>query len=122
MANIENLQPIRTLSKEEAKKRGSNGGKASVKAKRERKAMKEQLEILLKMPLKNEKLKQQIADLGFKTKDIDNQMAMTIALYQEALKGNVKAYETIRDTIGEKPIEQVQNLNPPIINIERPKQ
>lgn len=121
MANIENLKPIETLSKEEAKKRGSKGGKASVKARRERKAMKEQLEILLKLPLKNEKLKKQIADLGVNKSDIDNQMAMTIALYQEAMRGNTKAYELIRDTIGEKPIEQVQNLNPPIINIERPK-
>ena len=73
MANIENLKPIETLSKEEAKKRGSKGGKASVKARRERKAMKEQLEMLLKLPLKNEKLKKQIADLGVNKKEIDNQ-------------------------------------------------
>lgn len=121
MANVENLQPIKTLSKEEAKKRGSKGGKASVKAKRERKAMREQLEMLLSLPLQNEKSKAQIEKLGVKADDIDNQMAMTIALYQEAIKGNVKAYELIRDTIGERPIEQVQNLNPPVINIERPK-
>ena len=118
MANIENLEP---LSTEKAREIGSKGGKASVKVRRERKAMREQLEMLLKLPLKNEKLKEQIADLGVEVKEIDNQMAMTIALYQEAMRGNTKAYEIIRDTIGEKPIEQVQNLNPPIINIERPK-
>lgn len=121
MANVENLKPKKTLTKEEAKKMGSKGGKASVKARRERKAMKEQLEILLKLPLKNEKLKNQIAELGIDTKEIDNQMAMTIAIYQEAMKGNTKAYEIIRDTIGERPVEQVQNLNPPVITIERPK-
>lgn len=121
MANIENLKPIETLSKEEAKKRGSKGGKASVKSRRQRKAMKEQLEILLNLPLKDKNLKEEISNLGVEEKDIDNQMAMTIALYQEAIRGNTKAYELIRDTIGEKPIEQVQNLNPPVINIERPK-
>ena len=33
-----------------------------------------------------------------------------------------KSFEVLRDTTGQKPIEQVQNLNPPIINIERPKE
>lgn len=121
MANIENLKPKTTLSKEEAKKNGKKGGIASGKVRRERKAMREQLEMLLNLPLKNEKLTDQIKELGITEKEIDNQMALTISLYQEALKGNIKAYEIIRDTIGEKPIEQVQNLNPPVINIERPK-
>ncbi len=122
MANIENLKPKDSnQSREEAKINGKKGGIASGKARRERKAMREQLEILLNLPLKNEKLTKQIKELGIKEKEIDNQMALTISLYQEALKGNTKAYEIIRDTIGEKPIEQVQNLNPPIINIERPK-
>lgn len=123
MANIENLKPKNSnQSQEEAKKNGKKGGIASGKARRERKALKEQLEILLKLPLKNEDLKKQIIALGINKKEINNQMALTISLYQEALKGNTKAYELIRDTLGEKPIEQIQNLNPPVINIERPKQ
>lgn len=123
MANIENLKPKNSnQSQEEAKKNGKKGGIASGKVRRERKALREQLEILLKLPIKDEKLKKQIIDLGINKKEINNQMALTISLYQEALKGNTKAYELIRDTIGEKPIEQIQNLNPPVINIERPKQ
>lgn len=122
MANTENLKPKNSnQSQDEAKKNGKKGGIASGKARRERKAMREQLEMLLNLPLKNEKLTSQIKELGITEKEIDNQMALTISLYQEALKGNTKAYEIIRDTIGEKPIEQVQNLNPPVINIERPK-
>ena len=35
-------------------------------------------------------------------------MAMTIALYKEAIQGNTKAYELIRDTIGEKPINKIE--------------
>lgn len=37
--NEQNLKPIKHLSTEEAKQRGSKGGKASVKARRERKLM-----------------------------------------------------------------------------------
>lgn len=122
MANIETLKPLKTLSSEEAKKRGSKGGKASVKARRERKAMRNQLEMLLSLPLKNNDLKKKIRKLGITNEEIDNQMAMTIALYQKALRGDTKAYELIRDTIGEKPVEQIQNINPPVIKIERPKE
>lgn len=121
MANEQNLIPIKTLTKEEAKKRGSKGGKASAKAKRQRKAMREQLEMLLTLPLKNDKIKKQIQALGVEDNEIDNQMALTIAMYQEALKGNTRAYELIRDTMGEKPVERVQNLTPPVIKFERPK-
>ena len=122
MANVKNLKPKDSnQSHEEAKKNGKKGGIASGKSRRERKAMKEQLEILLSLPLKDKKCKEEIKKLGINIEDIDNQMAITIALYQEAMRGNTKAYEIIRDTIGEKPIEQVQNLTPPVIKIERPK-
>ena len=71
-----------------------------------RKKLKEELSVLLSMPLENERLKEQIKKLGYDDKNIDNQLALTIALFQEGLKGNVKAYETIRDTVGEKPVER----------------
>lgn len=121
MANEQNLKPRTTLSKEEAKRLGSKGGKASAKAKRERKAIRDQLKALLELPVKNEKLKKKIKELGISDKDIDNQMAITISIFNRALNGDTKAFEVIRDTIGEKPVEQIQNLNPPVIKLERPK-
>lgn len=121
MANEQNLRPRTTLSKEEAKRLGSKGGKASAKAKRERKAIRDQLKALLELPVKNEKLKNKIKELGISDKDIDNQMAITISIFNRALNGDTKAFEVIRDTIGEKPVEQIQNLNPPVIKLERPK-
>lgn len=33
---------------------------------------------------------------------------MAISLIQEALNGNVSAFQTIRDTIGEKPKDEVE--------------
>ena len=121
MANEKNLKPIKTLTSEEAKKRGSKGGKASVKAKRERKLLKQQLEMLLNLPVKNDKIKSKLKELGVEASETNNQMAMTLALFQKALSGDVRAYEIIRDTIGEKPVDRVENINPPVINIERPK-
>ncbi len=47
----------------------------------------------------------------------DNQKKISVALIKQALNGNVKAFEVIRDTIGEKPKDVVENITPPIIEI-----
>lgn len=93
MANEQNLRPSEyKLSQEEAKK----GGKASVEARRKRKALKEELLLLLS--------------------DGDLQEKMSVALINEAINGNkagsvTKAFEVIRDTIGEKPVDKVEQVN-----------
>lgn len=109
MDNKSNLKPIQ--STEEAREKGSKGGKASGKVRRERKALKEQLEMFLSLPLKNEEAKEKLANLGLDVETIDNQMAMNFALFQRAIKGDTKAYELIRDTIGEKPKENINIEN-----------
>lgn len=45
------------------------------------------------------------------------QEAISISLIKQALKGNIRAYEVIRDTIGEKPVEvqEVTNKTPQIV-------
>lgn len=93
MANTENLKPFNTLTETEQRKIAKNGGKASVKARRRKKQLKELLELALSQPHEDGE---------------DNYYAITAALIQEALNGNTKAFEVIRDTIGQKPTEQQQ--------------
>lgn len=115
--NEENLRPSEyKLSQEEAKK----GGIKSGETRRLKKTIRQQLEMLLSLDLKNERLRKQIEELGINETDITNGMALTIAMYQEALKGNTRAFELIRDTIGEKPVDVVQNIEQPTIILERP--
>ena len=107
MANNNNLIRNEDLTPEQRRKNASKAGKASAKKRRERKAIREQLEILLALPVKSEKIKGKIKSLGLKNSEINNQMAITVSLYQQALKGNTKAIEIIRDTLGEKPKDNV---------------
>lgn len=102
MANEENLKPIRTLSREEAKKRGSAGGKASAKAKKKRKAMKEQMEMLLNLPLKDEQTRAFLEKMGIDTESMDNQMALVVSTFQNAIRGDMKAVNIVREIIGER--------------------
>lgn len=89
MANEQNLKPVRT--KKEARERGRNGGIKSGEVRAKRKTLKEEL----------------LALLGTKIEDKTIQEKISFSLIQEALDGNVKAFETIRDTIGEKPQDKV---------------
>ena len=102
MGKLENLKPIKKgeLSRDEAVKRGSNGGKASGKARREKKLLRETLIELLEMENK---------------KGVTGQESICCALFKRANTGDTKAFEIIRDTIGQKPVEKIETTEKPII-------
>lgn len=116
MANKKNLDPVK--SKSEARKRGRAGGIASGKARREKKAMRETLDILLSMPMKDGAYADVESIQSFasiKGKNISVQEAILIAQVQKAMKGDTKAAEYVRDTIGQKPGENVEmTMNLPV--------
>ena len=102
----DNLIPQSERTKEEQRKIAKQGGIASGKARREKKAMKDTLEALLTMPLKAGKCVdvEAIKDLAaLKGKNITVQEAIMLAQIQKAMKGDTKAAEYIRDTSGNKP-------------------
>jgi len=109
--NKSNLIPNSERSPEEVRENGRKGGIASGKARRRKKLIKEQLELLLSLPLKDENAKMKLKQLGIDADNLDNQMAMIIAIWNKALKGDVQAFNSIRDTVGEKPKDVIENIN-----------
>ena len=90
--NQENLIPFSERSKEEARELGKKGGIASGKTRKEKKLLKDELAIIMENVNKDGKTYQEL---------------ISTALVKEALKGNTKAYEIIRDTMGQKPKEEI---------------
>ena len=88
---IENLKPVTKRTKNEAREISKKGGIKSGEVRRERKKLKEELLLLLS--------------------EGDNNRKMSIAIFERALNGDTKAFEVIRDTIGEKPKEQIESTN-----------
>lgn len=121
MANEQNLIKNEDLTPSQRRKNASKAGKASAKKRQQNKTFKEIINKFLDGQVSDERLKQQMIEFGFADKEVSNKSCAVFALWKEAIKGNTKAFELLRDTIGEKPIEQIQNINPPVINIERPK-
>ena len=94
MAN--NKQNLKPLSTEKAREIGSKGGKASVEARRRKKDLRLALEMLL--------------EKNFTDKHgnvVSGTEAISAKLFERAMKGNVRAFETLRDTVGQKPIDKV---------------
>lgn len=87
MANEQNLKPYKKgeLTSEEAKRRGSNGGKKSAQKKKEIKLIKDRI----------------LERMG--ESDWDTMIDNLIARANE----DTKTFETLRDTIGQKPVEKV---------------
>lgn len=102
----QNLDPVRT--KEEAKRRGRNGGIASGKARRRKRSMMEAAELLMNMPISQDSVASTLKAMGFNDEDLTNQMAVLVAMLRESLQGNVSAATFLRDTKGDK-AEHIQH-------------
>ncbi len=107
MANEQNLKPVRTKS--EARERGANGGRKSGESKRNKKMLKECLELLLERKNK--------VELDGSIARLTGAELIALTAYNKALSGDVKAMEFVRDTAGQKPVEKVMyaDVDPDVI-------
>jgi hypothetical protein len=91
--NEQNLRPFTSdQNREEARKNGKKGGIASGKARRERRKFREELLLALET-IKDGKT---IQERGVE------------AILEKFMNGDIQAFTTVRDTIGEKPIEKIE--------------
>ena len=82
----DNLVPFDKLTVEKQRELASKGGRASVESRRRKKSLKQELLLLLEQG--------------------DTQNKVSLALVQKAMNGDTKAFEVLRDTIGEKPTDK----------------
>ena len=106
---IETLVPLNTRTAEDKKRIAKMGGLASAKSRRERKTMKETLEYLIDLPCTDEQIKQFLSENNIVDEEQTIATALAFMLIKRCLEsGDVKAFELIRDTIGEKPFNRVE--------------
>ena len=101
-----NLAQYQNLSAEKRKKNASLGGKASGETRRRKKVLRQCLSDILTRPVTIEEIQQML-----EKHQVENcyENAMCLAIIKKAVEGDVKAFEVVRDTIGEKPTERVEN-------------
>ena len=93
MANEQNLRPCEyQFSQEEAKK----GAQASAEARRRKRDIRLALEALLEKTYK-----------GKAGEELSGAEAIAVKQMEKALKGDTRAFEVVRDSAGQKPVEKV---------------
>ena len=101
MGNEQNLKPFTSdQSREKAVENGRKGGVASGEARRRKRDLRLALEMLLEKEYTDKK-----------GKVMTGAEAITTKLFEQAMKGNVKAFETIRSTVGQDPVQKVEQVN-----------
>lgn len=102
MANngIENLKPQSVRTKEEQREIARQGGIASGEVRRQKRDLRRALEMLLEKDIK-----------GKDGTLLSGAEALAAKQFEKALKGDTKAFEVIRDTSGQKPVDRVEQVN-----------
>ena len=101
MGNEQNLKPFTSdQSREKAVENGRKGGVASGEARRHKRDLRLALEMLLEKDYTDKKGNVATGAEAISTK-----------LFEQAMKGNVKAFETIRSTVGQDPVQKVEQVN-----------
>ena len=92
--NEKNLIPNEARTPEERRENARKAGIASGKARREKANFKKLIEIALNEDYKG---------------GMSNAEAMVVSMIQKALEGDTKAFEVLRDTAGQKPVQVVED-------------
>lgn len=100
MANEQNLIPNNQRTPKERRDNARKAGIASGKARKEKADLRKMCQMVLEMDIKAK-------DGSIKS----GAEAITLAQLQKALKGDAKAYEVLRDTAGQKPVDKVEQVN-----------
>ena len=73
------------------------GAQRSAEVRREKRDLRKALELLLEKDWKDAE-----------GNTVTGTEAITAKLFQQALKGNVKAFKTIRETVGQEPVQRIE--------------
>ena len=96
MANIDNLVPNEDRTPEERRENARKAGIASGVARRKKRDLREACLAILD------------TEITTKTGEkMTGSEAMVAKLFQQAMKGNIKAFIALRDTAGQKPVEKL---------------
>jgi hypothetical protein len=105
----ENLIPQNQRTKEAQREIARKGAAASNKVQREKRLLKDTIAMMLEMKAPDH-LKAELGEkLGINVDTIQD--LITSGLMGKAMSGDAKAFEVLRDTVGQKPKDEIINTN-----------
>jgi len=100
--------PLGDRPVEERKKIARMGGIASGVSKRRKTLIKETIETVLELPVKDKRVKDGLKRIGLTTEDMTQQTLVVLGVLKRAQKGDPYAATFIRDTLGQKEADKLE--------------
>ena len=94
-------------SRTQAARNGQKGGIASGESKRRKRTLREMVEIFGELGV-SDKTRKMMKELDIPEDLMTRKMQPVVALYNKAGKGDVAAFNAIRDITGEKPVDETK--------------
>lgn len=107
MANEENLIPFQDRTEKERRELAKKAGKASVEARRKKRTLREMVRAFGELQVEG-KAAHAMEELGIERGMQNRFMQGVVSLFNKANKGDVSAFNAIRDIIGEKPVDETK--------------
>ena len=101
MPNEQNLIPFNKRTKSEQREYAKQGGQKSGEVRRQKKAMKETMKMLLSLEMPESEGKEKLKELGIDDEDLNVQTAILMQQINKALKGNLESAKFVRDVSDE---------------------
>ena len=98
--NEKNLIPFDQRTEEERRRICSAGGKATGAARRRKRSLKEAADLYLSLPVEDKRRWNKLSRRYLDAEDIDNQMAMVVALWDGAMAGDARSAKVLIDLLG----------------------
>lgn len=118
MSNPKTLKPYTSLTDEEKKELHRKGALATNAKRRKKRQLKEIIGLLGDKGVIDDTIRERLEALGLDANEWTQDVAAVQAMYDEVIiNGNVAAFNTLRDTKGEKPTEKQEISMPSMPNI-----
>lgn len=101
MPNKQNLIPFNKRTKSEQREYAKKGGQKSGEIRRQKKAMKETMKMLLSLEMPESEGKEKLRELGIEDEDLNVQTAILMQQIQKAINGNLESAKFVRDVSDE---------------------
>ena len=105
--NPENLKKMERSSSE-ARENGKKGGQASGKSRRKKRQIKDMLEYILQLDVKDSDLRAEMKNMGISDEQMTINALTCYAMVRKAIEGDTKAAEFIATMTGQKPQEKLK--------------
>ncbi len=105
------------FTKATAAEMGRRGGIAAQKTIAKKKHLRDSLKVILALE-PGDRNKSKLADLGIPEDQMTNEMLVAVAMFQKAIKGDVRAAEYIRDMTGQRPQTKLDKARTNLMNAQ----